>query len=66
MYEATSPDTGLTDGFHVTIRFDGEYKLLNRKEVKTACVERLRLMNIPLGTAYTNPIDIDINTVTKN
>ena len=66
MYETTSNDTGLTDGFHVTVRFDGEYKQLNRKEVKTACMERLRLMNIPLGTAYTNPLDIGINTVTRN
>jgi hypothetical protein len=66
MYEKTSQDTGLTDGFHVTIRFDGEYKQLNRKEVKAACLERLHLMHIPLGTAYTNPIDIGINTVTRN
>jgi hypothetical protein len=66
MYETISPDTGLTDGFHVTIRFDGDYKQLNRKEVKSACMERLRLMNIPLGTVYTNPIDIGINTVTRN
>ena len=66
MYERISHDTGLTDGFHITIRFDGEYKLLSRKEVKTACLERLRHMNIPLGTAYSNPIDIGINTVTRN
>ena len=66
MYEKISQDTGLTEGFHVTIRFDGEYKKLNQKEVKTACMERLRLMNMPLGTAYTNPIDISINTVTRN
>ena len=66
MYEKTSQDTGLTEGFHVTIRFDGEYKRLNRKEVKTACLERLRTMNMPLGTTYTNPIDIGINTVTRN
>ena len=66
MYEKTSPNTGLTDGFHVTIRFDGDYKTLSRKEVKTACVDRLRLMDMPLGTAYTNPIDIGINTVTRN
>ena len=65
-YEKISQDTGLTEGFHVTIRFDGEYKQLNRKEVKTACMERLRLMNMPLGTAYTNPIDIGINMVTRN
>ena len=66
MYEKTSHDTGLTDGFHVTIRFDGEYKTLNRREVKIAYLERLRLMHIPLGNTYSNPIDIGINTVTRN
>ena len=66
MYEKTSQDTGLTEGFYVTIRFDGDYKKLNRKEVKSACIERLRVMNMPLGTAYSNPIDIGINTVTRN
>jgi hypothetical protein len=65
-YEKISHTTGLTNGFHVTIRFDGDYKSLNRKEVKTACMERLRHMDMPLGTAYTNPIDIGINTVTRN
>ena len=66
MYEKISQDTGLTEGFHVTIRFDGDYKKLNRREVKSACMERLRIMNIPLGTTYSNPIDIGINTVTRN
>ena len=66
MYEKTSQEMGLTEGFHVTIQFDGEYKQLNRKEVKLACIERLRIMNIPLGTTYSNPIDIGINTVTRN
>ena len=66
MYENISQDTGLTEGFHVTIRFDGEYKQLSRQEVKTACMERLRHMNIPLGSTYTNPIDIGINTVMRN
>ena len=66
MYEKTSQDTGLTEGFHVTIRFDGDYKKLNRREVKSACMERLRIMDMPLGVAYSNPIDIGINTVTRN
>ena len=66
MYEKISQDTGLTEGFHVTIRFDGDYKKLSRQEVKSACMERLRLMNIPLGSTYSNPIDIGINTVTRN
>ena len=29
-------------------------------------MERLRQMEIPLGTTYSNPIDIGINAVTKN
>ena len=66
MYEKTSEVTGLTEGFHVTIRFDGEYKTLSRQEVKTECMARLRYMNIPLGSTYSNPIDIGINTVTRN
>ena len=66
MYEKISHDTGLTEGFHITIRFDGEYKSLNRREVKSACLDRLRIMHIPLGTTYSNPIDIGINTVTRN
>lgn len=66
MYEKIVHDTGLTDGFHVTLRFDGAYKQLSRWEVKAACVDRLRSMNIPLGTRYSNPIDIGINTVTRN
>ena len=66
MYKKISQDTGLTAGFDVTIRFDGEYKKLSRKEVKAAYMERLRLMNIPLGSAYFNPINIGMNTITRN
>ena len=29
-------------------------------------MERLKLMDIPLGATYSNPIDVGINTVTKN
>ena len=39
---------------------------LSRKEVKVACIERLQLMKIPLCTSYSNPVDIGINTVTRN
>ena len=65
-YEKISLTTGLTEGFHITIRFDGAYKQLSRREVKIACIERLKLMNIPLGMSYSNPVDIGINTVTRN
>ena len=66
MYEKISHDTDFTEGFHITIRFDGEYKSLNRREVKSACLDRLQIMHIPLGTTYSNPIDIGVNTVTRN
>ena len=66
MHKKTFQDTGLTEGFHVTIRFDGKYKKLSHKEVKTACMERLRFMCMPLGTAYFNSIDKGINTITRN
>jgi hypothetical protein len=65
-YESISQATGLTEGFYVTMTFDGEYKTLNRREVKIAYLERLKVMNIPLGITYSNPIDIDINTITRN
>ena len=65
-YEKISHDTGLTEGFHVTIRFDGEYKQLSRREVKIACLERLKLMHIHLGSSYSNPVDIGMNTITRN
>lgn len=66
MYENVSQDTGLTEGFHVTIRFDEGFKALSRGEVKSACLDRLRKMHIPLGTTYSNPLDIGINAVTRN
>ena len=66
MYEKISNDTDLTEGFHVTIRFDGEYKKLSRREVKIACIKKLKHMNMPLGASYSNPFDICINTITKN
>ena len=65
-YEKISHDTGLTKGFHVTIRFDGDFKSLSRKEVKIACIEMLKSMKMPLGTSYSNPVDIGINTITRN
>jgi hypothetical protein len=65
-YETISHDTGLTEGFHITIRFDGAYKQLSRREVKIACIEKLKTMHVPLGTSYSNPVDIGINTITRN
>lgn len=56
----------LTEGFHVTIRFDEEYKKLSRREIKAAYMERLRLMNIQLSFTNSNPIDLVINTIKKN
>ena len=65
-HERVDPATGLSEGFHITIRFDFGYKNMNRQDVRGACLERLRLMDISLGSTYANPIDIGINAVTKN
>ena len=63
--ERVDPTTGLSEGFHVTFRFDYGFKSMNRQEVRGACLERLRIMDVPLGTAYSNPIDVGLNAVTK-
>ena len=65
-HERVDSTTGLSKGFHITIRFDFGFKGMNRQDVRGACLERLRLMDIPLGSTYANPIDIGINVVTKN
>ena len=65
-HERVDPMTGLSEGFHVTIRFDQGFKNMSRQEARGACIERLHQMNIPLGSTYSNPIDIGTNAVTKN
>ena len=62
----TDPATGLSDGFHITIRYDYGFKGVTRQDACGACVERLRQMDIPLSTIYSNSIDIGTNAVTKN
>ena len=64
--EKVAPTTGLSEGFQVTIRFDYGFKGITRQDARGACLERLRQMDIPLGTAYSNPIDIGLNAITKN
>jgi hypothetical protein len=64
--EKVDPTNGLSEGFQVTIRFDSGYKSMSRQAIRGACLERLRLMDISLGTTYSNPIDVGINAVTKN
>lgn len=66
MYKKVFQDTSLTGDLHITIHFDGEYKNLSHKEVKITCMERFQTMNISLSVAYSNPIDIGINTVSWN
>ena len=53
--EKIDPTTGLSEGFQVTIRFDHGFKGIARHDARVACLERLRTMNIPLGTTYANP-----------
>lgn len=64
--ERVDPATGLSDGFHITVRFDFGFKIMSRQDVRGACIERLRHMNIPLGSTYANPIDVGTNAITKN
>ena len=64
--EHTDPTTSLSDGFHITIRYDYGFRAVTRQDARGVCVERLRQMNILLGTNYFNPIDIGTNAVTKN
>jgi hypothetical protein len=64
--EKVDPTTGLSEGFQVTIRFDHGFKDIARQDARGACLERLHQMDIPLGKAYSNPIDIGLNAITKN
>ena len=64
--EKVDHTTGLSEGFQITIRFDHGYKGIARHDARIACLERLRIMNIPLGTNYANPLDIGINAITKH
>ena len=64
--ERVDSTTGLSDGFHITIRFDFGFKTLSRQDVRSACIERLCHMDIPLGSTYANPIDVGTNAVTRN
>jgi hypothetical protein len=64
--EKVDPTMGLSKGFQVTIRFDYGFKGIARQDARGAHLERLRQMDIPLGKAYSNPIDIGLNAITKN
>jgi hypothetical protein len=64
--EKVDPTTGLSEGFQVTILFDHGFKSISRRDARGACLERLRQMDIPIGKAYSNPIDIGLNAITKN
>ena len=64
--EKVDSTTGLSEGFHVTIRFDFGYKGMSRQDARRGSMERLRQMEIPLGTTYSYLIDIGLNAVTKN
>ena len=63
--ERVNSSTSLSEEFHVIIRFDYGFKSISRQEARGACMERHQLMTIPLGTAYSDPIDVGINVVTK-
>jgi hypothetical protein len=56
--EKIDSNTGLSEGFHVTVRYDSGFKSISRQEARRRCMERLQQMEIPLGLTYSNPIDI--------
>ena len=64
--EKIDPTTGLSEGFQITIRYDFGFKGMSKQDTRRSCIERLRQMEIPLGTTYSNPIDIGLNAVTKH
>lgn len=45
------------------IQFDTGFKGISRGEARGACIERLKHMNIEIGSDYSNPIGL--NMVTK-
>ena len=65
-HDNVNQGTGLSEAFHIAIRFENGFKNISRSEAKGACLERLRTMNIQLGTDYANPLDIGLNIITKN
>ena len=39
---------------------------MSRQAIREVCLKRLRLIDISLGSTYSNQIDVGINAVTKN
>ena len=53
--EKVDPNNRLSNGFHITIRFDYAFKSITRQQAKNACLERLRTMDIPSCTVCLKP-----------
>lgn len=64
--EKVNPPTRLSTGFYVIIRYGSGFKNANQSKARGACIERLQMMDISLGTKYMNTMDIGLNHVTKN
>ena len=56
---------GLSEGFHIIIHFDHGFKNTSRQETHSVYLRRLRQIDIPFGTTYSNLLDIALNAVTK-
>lgn len=63
--EKVNQETGLSDGFYVTIHVITEFKNISR-EARGTRMERLQRMDIALGMEYLNKVDVGANTITKN
>ena len=59
-YEKMRQNTRLPEDFYVGC------KNMSKGDAQSACADCLHMMNILLGTDYSNPIDIGLNQITKN
>ena len=65
-HEKLKQDTGLSKGFHITIRFDNGFKNMSKGNAQSACLDHLHKMNTLIGKDYSSPIDIGLSQITKN
>lgn len=65
MARKVDQETGLSNAFHVIVRFDTGFKNICKGETRRACMEKLQKMNIALGMKHSNLVDVGVNTITK-
>ena len=54
-HEKLKQDTGLSKGFHITIRFDNGFKNMSKGNAQSACLDHLHKMNTLIGKDYSSP-----------